>query len=74
MITRTVGSKITFTPKGNIFFEENFLRYLDLCYVPQIKDLPSIIGCEPIRGFKKLFSQNLPLLGLRVFCCRWDIK
>ena len=27
------------------------------------KDLPFIIGCEPIRSFKKLFSQNLPPLG-----------
>ena len=31
----------------------------------QIKDLPSIIGCEAIRSFKKLFSQNISLLGLK---------
>ena len=38
-----------------------------VCYLrlPQIKDLPSIIGCEPIRSFKKLYPQNLPPLGLR---------
>ena len=29
----------------------------------RVKDLPSIIGCEPIRRFKKLFSQNLLPLG-----------
>ena len=36
------------------------------CYPPcqpQFKDLPSNIGCEPIRSYKKLFSQNLPPLG-----------
>ena len=31
--------------------------------LPQIKDLPSIIGCEPIRNFKKLFLQMLAPLG-----------
>ena len=38
--------------------KENFLRYLDLRYVNpllQIKDLPSIISCEPIKSFKKFF-------------------
>ena len=29
----TIGSKISFTPKEGRFCEENFLRYLDLCYV-----------------------------------------
>ena len=42
-----------------MFWEENFLSYLDLCYVnlrvPQIKDIPSIIGFNSNRGFKKLF-------------------
>ena len=28
-----IDSKIPFTPKGGRFCEENFLRYLDLCYV-----------------------------------------
>ena len=28
-----IGSKISFTPKGGRFCEENFLRYLDFCYV-----------------------------------------
>ena len=31
----------------------------------QIKDLPSIIDCEPIILFKKLFSQSLPSLGVK---------
>ena len=26
----------------------------------QVKDLPSMIGCELIRSFKKLLSQNSP--------------
>ena len=46
--------------------KENFLRYLDLCYVNpayhKLKTSPSIIGCEPMRSFKKVFSQNLPPL------------
>ena len=29
----TNGSKISFTPKGGRFCEDNFLRYLGLCYV-----------------------------------------
>ena len=35
-----------------------FLRYLDLCYVkPQLPQIIAfIIGCEPIRSYKKLFS------------------
>ena len=28
-----ISSKIAFTPKGNRFYQENFLRYLDLYYV-----------------------------------------
>ena len=31
----TIDSKIPFTPKGDRFCEENFLRYQDLCYVNQ---------------------------------------
>ena len=66
----TFGSKIPFSPRFLILRKE-FIAYLN-CYPRQlkIKDLPSIIGCEPIRSFKKLFSQNLPPLRLRVFCCR----
>ena len=36
----TIDSKIPFTPKGDKFCEENFLLYLDLCYVkPSYKKL-----------------------------------
>ena len=68
----TIDSKISFTPKVGRFGEENFLRYLGLsmlCYKPAyhilIEDLPSIIGCEPIRNFKKLFLQYLPTLVVK---------
>ena len=35
--------------------------------VPQIKDLSSIISCEPVRSFKKLLSQNLTHWGKGYF-------
>ena len=61
------AAKYPLPPKSGRFCEKNSLCYLDLCYVnprqPQIKDLPSIIDCEPIRSFKKEFSQNLTPLG-----------
>ena len=41
--------------------------------VGPLKDLPFIIGCEPINSFKRLFSQNMPPLGQGVFCCHWYI-
>ena len=28
-----IGSKIPFTPKGGRFYAQNYLGYLDLCYV-----------------------------------------
>ena len=31
--------------------------------ISQIKDLPFIIGCEPMRNVKKLFKQNLTTFG-----------
>ena len=38
-----------------------------LCFahLPQIKDLPSIIGCEFIRSLKKLLLQNLRPMGVK---------
>ena len=59
-----ISIKIPFTPKGGRLCEKNFLRYLDLL---QIKGLSSIIGFEPIRSVKKLFSQNLQILGKGYF-------
>ena len=35
--------------------------------LPQVKDIPSTRGCEPIRSFKKSFSQNLSPLGKEYF-------
>ena len=62
-----LASKFPLPPTVADFIEENFLRYLDLFYVnprlPQIEDLPSIIGCQPIKSFNKLSSQNLPPWG-----------
>ena len=69
-----VGTKLPFTTKGGRFCEREFLALskfmLFQALLPQIiKNLPSIIDCEPIRSFKKLFWQNLPPLGQRLFCC-----
>ena len=43
------------------------LSWFILCWprLLPIKDLPSIVGCEPIRSFKKLFSQNMAPLGVK---------
>ena len=59
LVEGTIRSKIhLITPKGGRFCEENSLRYLDLCYdnphLRQITDLPSIIGCEPIRKLQEI--------------------
>ena len=55
-------------PLKVVDFEKNFfaLFRLMLCYprLPQMKYLPSIIGCEPIRSFNELFSKNQPPLDL----------
>ena len=62
--------------KGSRFCEENFLRYLFLCYInPAYHKLKIFrlllavnkvsLGCEPIRIFKKLFLQNLLPLGVK---------
>ena len=55
------------------FCGENFLHHVDPRnpHLPQFRDFPSIIGCEPFRSFKKLYSQNLPPLGKG--CYRWYI-
>ena len=49
---------------------DNILCYLDLCYVNpaynKLKTFPNK-DCEPIRSFKKLFPQNLPHFGVKVF-------
>ena len=57
-------AKYPLRSKSARFCEVNFSSYLDLCYVnpslPQIKDLPSFIRMELIRGFKKLFPKIYP--------------
>ena len=71
-VRRTIDSKIPFTLNMWQILRGGFLALssFTLCYPGQlqIKDLPSIIDCEPIRSFMKLFSQNpQPYLGERVF-------
>ena len=43
-----------------------------ICYprLLQIKDLLSIIGCEPIRSFEKLFSQSA-FFGVKGILLQW---
>ena len=67
-----VGTKLPFTTKGGRFCEREFLALskfmLFQALLPQIiKIFPSIIGCEPIRSFKKLFWQNFHLWGKGYF-------
>ena len=61
----------TLYPKCGRFSDENFMRYLDLCYVEQIEHLFSIIGCEPIRSFKKIIIINYNARGVKgIASCR----
>ena len=53
-------SKKTFTPKVADISKRIFLLHLDLCYVSpfyyKLKDLSSIVDCEPFRSIKNFFS------------------
>ena len=57
-------------PKSGKFCEENFLRHIHIhnYALPEIEDLPSIIGCEPnYKSYKNFFSQNLSRWGKGYF-------
>ena len=65
----TNGSKMPFTPKVADYAKTiSCVIQIYAMLIPlhtYFKDLPSILGCEPITSFKKLPSQNLPPLGVK---------
>ena len=69
MLIGTIDSKIPFTPKRWQILRREFLtlsRFM-LCYpsLPQNKDLPSIIGCKPIRSFQEIAFAKSATYGVK---------
>ena len=65
IILCTIGRNILFTHEGGRFWEENFLRNLDLCYVnPSYLKLKTFPLLQAVNKSKRNY--------IRKICYRWD--